>query len=168
MLGFAYSLLGDYDRAIVEARRAITLNPSNAAAYSNLGGALGRAGMPKEGISYMGKGLQLNPRDPQNHLFINELAFAHFNARQYEDAIKWAQRAIEEHSDHPIAYSTLALSLGYLGRETEARLALAECERLRPSFVQRLATQQLFKNRGDQAHFQKGFRKAGLERSKDS
>ena len=168
VLGFAYSLLEDHDRAIAEPRRAITLNPSNAIAYGNLGYALGLAGMPKEGISYLEKGLQLNPRDPQNHISINSLALVHFSARQYEEAIKCARRAIAEHSDHPDAYCILALCLGYLGRETEARLALAECERLRPGFAQRRAAQQPFKNPGDQAHFQEGFRKAGLERSEDS
>ncbi len=152
---------GPHELAVAEQRRAVELNPSNAIAYIRLGNALDFAGRPEEGIPSIERGLQLNPRDPRNHIYACVLAQAHFNARHYEKAEAWARKAIRQRSSHPNAHLLLAMSLGHLGRQAEARAALDECERLQSGFAKKHARWRSYKNATDQEHWKEGLHKAG-------
>ncbi len=162
LLAFAFRWSGQHDLAVAEAERAVELNPSNAMAQGTLGNVLDLAGRPEEGIPKIEQALQLNPRDIHNHFFMTILARAHLNARHYETAVEWARKAIQRRSDHARAHLVLAISLGHLGRQAEARAALDECKRLQPGYAEKWIHWQEYRNPADNEHLLDGLRKAGL------
>ena len=93
----------ELDRGIAEAKRAIELNPNNPHGHCILGHGLTLAGHPKEGVSYIERGVKLGPRDPRQGLWIWNLGKAHLTAGQYEDAVECLERSIQRHPDNPDA-----------------------------------------------------------------
>jgi TolB-like protein/Flp pilus assembly protein TadD len=134
VLSRAHTLTGQMQKAIAASELAIQINPSMALAYFSLGLMLSSAGRPDDGIAEIEKGIRLSPRDPLMWLAFSYLAFAHFAAQRYEEAIDWAQRSLQQRSDFPLPYAYLAASHAHLGRAEEARAALEEVTRQRPDF----------------------------------
>ncbi|MEE8214697.1 MAG: tetratricopeptide repeat protein, partial [Alphaproteobacteria bacterium] len=155
-----------HDLAVTEAEIAVELNPSNAFARFHLGNVQDLAGEPEKAIANMKLGLQLNPQDPRIHFLFSLLARAHLNARQYEQAVTWARKAIHRGPDHARAHTILAIGLAHLGQQMEARAALDECERIGPGFAERWASLRQYRRPADNEHLFDGLRRAGLpERS---
>ncbi len=111
------------------------LNPSDAEALHALGNMLDLIGDP-EGILRMEQAQQLNPQDPQQHMYLSFLARAYAAAGRHEEALASARKAIQRRPGYPHAYYVQAISLGHLGRYADARASLEDCERLHPGFVQ--------------------------------
>ena len=149
-----------YENVIAEGRRAVELNTNDAFARGILGTALDSVGEREEGIRELELSLQLNPKDPANHIFINTVARAHLAARRYEEACDWARKALERRSNFPHAHYILAAVLGHLGRFDEARRALDQCEEIQPGFVARRATWEPYRDLGDNEHILEGIRLA--------
>ena len=60
-LAFPYIYLREFDKAISEAEKAISLSPNSATAYWALGSALTISGRPQEAIPMLQKSLRLSP-----------------------------------------------------------------------------------------------------------
>jgi len=73
MLTFPYIYLREYDKAVSEAEKAISLSPNSATAYFSLGTALNYAGRPQEAIPMLQKSLRLSPI-PVNSWVLSVLA----------------------------------------------------------------------------------------------
>jgi predicted Zn-dependent protease len=82
----------------------------------------------------MGKAIRLSPRDPQMHLYVHQVAIAHFMAGRYADAAARDEECLRLRADQPHVYRILAASYGYLGRHAEALEALAAMRRVAPQF----------------------------------
>lgn len=160
MLCFPCRWSGQDDVAIAEAERAVQLNPSNALAHFHLGNILDLTGESETGIASMERGLQLNPKDPRIHFMMSALARAHLNARRYEEAASWARKSIHRRSDDPRAHAVLAIALAQKGQLEEARIALGECERIRPGFTEESILLREYRNPLDNEHIIDGLRKA--------
>ena len=166
MLCFACRWARKHDLAITEAEIAVELNPSNAFARFHLGNVQDLAGEPEKGIANMKLGLQLNPQDPRIHLLFSLMARANLNARQYQEAVTWARKAIHRGPDHARAHTILAIGLAHLGQQVEARAALDECERIRSGFAERWVSLRQYRSPADNEHLFDGLRRAGpTERS---
>ncbi len=163
MLSIAYMWPNKDEASIAEGERALELNPSNAMAYISLGNVLDLVGRHDEGIEKMERGLQLNPLDRQNHIYMTFLARAYMNARQYEQSVEWARKAIQRKSDYASAHFILAVTMSHLGREDEARAALEKCESLQPGFVDHRAAWRPYRTPTDNDHIHEGLRKLGLD-----
>jgi tetratricopeptide (TPR) repeat protein len=108
-LAFAYIVKeGKLDKAISACRLALQLRPSSALGHFLLGQNLARAGRPDEAIEELEKALRLSPKDPMTFLFMYSMAFAHFAASRYEDAVDWAQRSLERRAEWFPALGILA------------------------------------------------------------
>jgi adenylate cyclase len=159
-LGLGLRCAGRLDEAIAALQEAIEINPSHSFAYATLGGALGAAGLVEQGISMTEKGIRLNPRDPMlSFIMLQILASQHLKAHQYEEAIVWARKSIQQRPDNPIPYATLASSLGHLGRIDEGRSALEACERARSGYLDHMART----SSPDAEHVLEGLRKCGWQ-----
>lgn len=106
------------------------------------------------------KTLELNPRAPRNHISFTLLARANLNARLYESAVEWAQRALENLPGHATANYVMAASLGHLGRLEESRAALTACEQAQPGFVDKRRTWKPYSDPVNNEHILEGVRKA--------
>jgi tetratricopeptide (TPR) repeat protein len=112
-LGNACNWLGDTDRAIAEFRRALELNPNYSLAYGMLGTALAVAGRPDEIIAATEIAIRSNPRDPSNFFRYTALAAAYFMLGNYEAAIEWARKSVEQKRDWFRAHHWLIASLAH-------------------------------------------------------
>jgi len=159
ILAMAYNWNHDIDRGLIEAERAVELNPNNAGAHATLGYELVLIGRPLEAIPRIERAVCLSPRDPRQGIWMFIVGLAYLTARKYEDAALWSARATQRHRENPDAQIILASSLGHLGRIEEARIALDTYKRLLPNAQANLAWPH--KHEVDSEHFRDGLRNAG-------
>jgi tetratricopeptide (TPR) repeat protein len=134
VLGFAYRMTGEADKAIAAVKLAAELNPSLTNAHHELGISLALLGKPDEAIANFEKAMRLSPQDPFLWLFFSGMGLAHSVAERYEEAVGWSQRSIQRRSDWFLPYLVLASSYTGLGRTEEARDSIDELLRLNPDF----------------------------------
>jgi len=162
-LTFPYIYLREYDKAISEAEKAISLSPNSATAYWALGFALSLSGRPQEAIPMLQKSLRLSPI-PVHSQVLGILAGAYSTLGQYEEAIATYKKVLQIYGpDHLLAHIGLAITYALMDREKEARAEGAEVLRIDPKFswdrwIKGLPYSQSSKDRMADA-----LRKAGLK-----
>jgi len=77
----------------------------------------------------------LSPFDPYTFLCVYIIAFAHFAARRFEQAIEWADRALHDQPRLAAAMRVKVAALAYLGRLDEARAELSRLLALDPKLT---------------------------------
>ena len=163
VVGIAHALMGEHDQAINEMELAVELNPNLANGHVTIGHSLALIGRGDEAIGHLEKGLSLNPKDPRNHLFYSFMARAHLSVRNYEEAARWGQRAVNWNANSPMARKILTASLAHLGRVEEAHAQLDACEHIQPGYLASPQYWHPYKFPEDREHFLEGLRKAGWE-----
>ena len=112
------------DAALVEAARAIALQPNDPEAHIVMAWALIAAGKPGEGLNFVRAAMRLNPNSPSHYVFFN--AAAHYAKGELTKAAEILQRGIEK-NPHAAELSPLAASVhAQLGQRNEAREAIAQ------------------------------------------
>jgi len=155
---------GDYEGALAEAERALTMSPNLARGHANLGSALIFSGRPKEGVTAIETSIRLDPQDPLLPNRLNTLALGHYFAGEYEAAVEEAKRAIRSNPDYPLPHRWFAAALGQLGRTAEAKQALEKAIKVAPATFDMYVRQRVPWHRPeDYAHMLEGLRKAGWE-----
>jgi adenylate cyclase len=121
-LAMVLRMRGDYEGAIAEVERALTISPNLAGAHGVRGAILIFSGRPKDGLAALERSIRLDPR--QSAVRLNQIALGLYYLREYEAAIEAATRAVRSYPDRPHAYRCLAAALGQLGRTEEAKETL--------------------------------------------
>jgi len=161
-LSWALNFDGDYDGALAEARRALTISPNLASAHRALGTTLIFSGEPRQGLVALQTSIRLDPRDPLLPWHLNRVAIAHYFARDYEAAVDAARRVIRLYPDFPLIYRWLAAALGQAGRADEARDALNKAIAIGSgSFDMYVRARVPWHRAEDYEHMLEGLRKAG-------
>jgi adenylate cyclase len=112
------------DEAIVEAERALALNPSFLPTYNALSTANLSAGHPQKAVDYAESALRLSPRDPLAYAFLRDAGFGLFSLSRYEEAAKAFNESVAVNPELAISFAMLAASLTLAGRDEGAREAL--------------------------------------------
>jgi tetratricopeptide (TPR) repeat protein len=129
LLAFA----GEHDIAANAIDRALTLNPYCAHAWMAKGFVSSFRNEPGAAIEAFQRAMRLSPLDPLRYRFSAGLAFAYAVARRYEEALNWADRALQEQQRYTAAMRLrVALSV-QLSRFDEARFWLDRLLALQPS-----------------------------------
>jgi len=136
-LATAYGWADEHELAVAAVTRAAELNPYDAHIRLARGNRLDLAGRPDEGIREMTDAIGLNPHEPHLHIYLCFLARAYLTAHRIDDAVCTARKAVQRRPSYPHAHYILALCLAQSDQLAEARLALRECERLHPGFIER-------------------------------
>ena len=89
---FYYRALRDYAQAAVHYRRVLAINPSSADAYQNLGFLERRQGRWNEGLAFLQKAAQL---DPRRAIIVWEIGDTLRDLRRYDEALASFKRAAE-------------------------------------------------------------------------
>ena len=120
---------GDVRAAIAHASRAIELNANFALGHFYLGIGLSLDGRHKEALGAIATGWRLSPRDPRASTWLANKARALYHLSRYDEAI---ETALAARRIRPHAYGSLVLAASYaqLGRDEEARSALADIRAL--------------------------------------
>jgi len=119
---------GQWDDAVVEAGRAISLNPNDKDGFVAMCDLLIRLGRPAEAQIYLNEAIRLNP---QGEVPTWYLASIQFHQEQYEKAVEILLIGIEEYPDREWYYILLAASYGHLDNEAEGKAAIQKFNELR-------------------------------------
>jgi tetratricopeptide (TPR) repeat protein len=162
-LTFPYIYIREFDNAISEAEKAVSLSPNSAAAYWALGTALSLSGRPQEGIPMLQKSLRLSPI-PVHSQVLGVLASSYRMLDQYEEAIATFKKVLQIYGhDHLLAHLGLASTQALMDREQEARAEGAEVLRIDPKFSLERYIKGLPFDQSQKDRIADSLRKAGLK-----
>jgi adenylate cyclase len=158
------------EEAIVEAERALALNPSNVDAYSALGVANLFLCRPDRSVEAIDEAIRLSPRDPFLGSWYEIKAEAYFIMRQDANTIEMIQRSATLQSLDPYARLMLASASALSGQQAEAGEAIkayladghAKSRTISQFQKQQLAMANNPKWVAYNERFAEGLRKAGL------
>jgi adenylate cyclase len=107
--------------------------------------------------------MRLNPNDPQRSSTYCALAFAHFIADRYGEALKFAERAWREQPEIAFPRCIAAASAALAGQMETAQKAMVVLRQLDPNLrLSNLRNLQSFHRAEAHAKWEKGMRLAGL------
>jgi adenylate cyclase len=162
VLGYLYAMIGQYDKAIAEAERSVSLNPNDASNLTRMSFTLINTGRAEEAISVLKTVRRLNPTPPQAYYV--QLSTAYRLTGQYKEAIETAKEALKHVPNNHLAYLQLVAAYNMAGQEQEARAAAAEVMKINPKFsLERYGKTLYFKNKADTEKTLEALRKAGLK-----
>jgi adenylate cyclase len=162
-LAFPYMFLKQFDKAISEAEKGISLAPNYAVGYFALGSALLMAGRPQEAIPVLQRCLRLSPV-PVHSRVLGILAASYRAVGQYEEAIATYKKELQfAGPDQLLAHLGLAFTYVVMGRENEARSEGAEVMRIDPEFSLERYIKSLPIDQSKKDLMASALRKAGLK-----
>jgi adenylate cyclase len=147
-----------YDQAIADAERNVTLNPNAADAYMRLGYALIVADRPMQGISATVKAMRLDPASADT--YEDELGVAYLVMLRFQEAITHLNKFVVHYPANFLGHIWLAIAYTEVGRNKEAREEAAKVMRVGPHFRLPRAEQGVFKNVRLNKRFGADFNKA--------
>jgi adenylate cyclase len=153
-------MVGDIETALEMADRAVALNPNSFDEWYARGLVCRAAGLPQEAVQSFERAIRMNPIGPLLHRTFFGMGIALIELRRFDEAIVAGKKAQREQSSFWPAYCCLASAFAHLGREAEAREAVARLLEFDPAF-----TISAFIARGGQSNAKlliEGLRKAGL------
>ena len=153
-------MVGDCEREIEMANRAVALNPNSFLAWSSRGHVFRIARLPEEAIRSFERAIRTSPVDPRLHLMFVGMGMAFIELRRFDEAIVAGKKAQRQNPSFPPASFCLASAFAHLGRDGEAREAAARLLETDPAF-----TISARMGRRRQSHLKlliEGLRKAGL------
>jgi TolB-like protein/Flp pilus assembly protein TadD len=160
-----YLIQRQYDKAIAEGEKAITLGPNNALAHALQSQTMRFAGRFEEAVVLAEKAMRLSPYYPAWYLVM--LGTAYSMVGRFDEALVVYMKLLErsKKGEHNLYSANLHLAAVYvnLGREEEARAHAAEVLRINPNFSLALIDKVTFFQ--DPAHLKRlkdTLRKAGL------
>jgi adenylate cyclase len=122
----------DFEGAITEAKRAVSLDSNNPGSHYAMGLALIAAGRHREGADSMKEAMRLDPF--YQDTFGYGLGMAYFFVLQFEKAATLFERAHKSSPENEYPLWLLTAAYGHLGREQEAKAALAKLRELNPRY----------------------------------
>jgi adenylate cyclase len=135
VLGAVHTFLRNYGTARVLLERAVTLDPNAAWAWSRLGWLECYSDQAQKGIENFERALRLSPIDPMNFNNYVGIGSAHEMAQEYDQAIAFYRRALQERPNARWIYRNVASSLSGAGRLEEAKQAYDEMMRNYPDLT---------------------------------
>jgi adenylate cyclase len=160
-LSIVYLQKREYDKAIAEGERAVSLDPGSPWTAFMYAKALAYAGRPEEAIPLLEKAIRLNPLGPSP--FYNDLALSFRMTGRLEEAAALYKKSLERAPNDFWIHAALAGVYIMMGRDEEARAAAAEVLRINPKFsLEWYAKRSLIKNRSEVDKTADALRKAGL------
>jgi adenylate cyclase len=128
LLAQIYLWKKQHDRAIAEAERAIGVAPNNADGYETLAEVLGWAGRPQESLKAIQHAMRLNPHYPFFYLWT--LGHAYYLAKRPAEAVDALTRLLAQNPNFVAAHAYLGVLYTEMGRDTEARAAWEQANRI--------------------------------------
>jgi tetratricopeptide (TPR) repeat protein len=157
------TVVGDLDSAAAFTDRAIELNPNLAWGWLFSGLVRVWLGEAEAALERIQRAMRLSPHDPHIGTMRGGVAWAHFVAGRYDEALSFAQAGMREQPNLMFTYCVAAASAALGGRLEVARQAMAQIRRRAPSL--RMSNLRAFfptRRPEDFARWEEGLRLAGL------
>ena len=164
MASFVLTLVGhDYAGGRQAAERALALNPNSPTVCWMAGWVILLGGDPQGAVPIFERSLRLSPSDPQVNYLLNGLGMSHLIMQHPEEAYECGSKAVALDPDIDVVYYVLIPACGYLGRNEEAKRAIAKLQSLAPGItVASFRERMPMRNEAHMAVLLDGLRKAGL------
>jgi TolB-like protein/class 3 adenylate cyclase/rhodanese-related sulfurtransferase/Flp pilus assembly protein TadD len=154
-----------WDEAMMQAERAIAMDPNDPSGYEAMGTLLVNLGRAAEGLDFIKKAMRLDPQSD----YLYRLGEAQFHLERYDEAAATMLRATKLNPDDGWNYFLLAATYGHLGHEQEAKSAIIRfnktyhdpTDKQRPLTLADLDT-WIFKEPANRDRLKEGLRKAGV------
>jgi TolB-like protein/Flp pilus assembly protein TadD len=141
------SLLGRYDLAIAEMKKAENLDPLSLIINADLAEMLGLAHSYDESIRQSRKTIEMDSNFALAH---NQLAQAYFGKHNYDDAVAELQEAVKLSGGSPQCVANLARAYAVSGRREEAEKLLSDLkERSRTGYSAASEIAMIYASLGD-------------------
>lgn len=150
----------DRDEFLVQAERAVGLNPNDPFTLATQGYQIAWSGSWERGIALVRKAIALIP-EPEGWMYI-PLSTDYYRRGKYEAALK---EALKVNLPFFWTYVHLAMNYAQFGREAEAKAAAAKLLELYPEFETHARTElkKWWWEESMREHMIEGLRKAGLD-----
>jgi len=153
-------LVGDHETGIDLVERAVASNPNDARAWRQRGWVYKFAGHFEEAIRSFERSIRLDPLFPMLHNSLTGIGQSLIELRRFDEAVAVSKKALRHSSSDSSTHRALVAALAHLGRNTEAREAVARLLEVDPGF-----TISAWLTRAGQPYGKlliEGLRKAGL------
>jgi TolB-like protein/tetratricopeptide (TPR) repeat protein len=131
-LGYIYLYQQQYEQALAEMERGVTLGPTEALSYAALAEVLSDMGRTDDALEAATQALRLKSQLADIHL--GSVGTAYAVAGRYEEARVPLQRFLNRYPNRLDIHLMLAAVYSEVGKEAEARAEAAEVLRLNPRF----------------------------------
>ncbi len=162
VLGAVQTFVHNVGTARVLLERAVAIDPNGAWAWSRLAWIDVYSDRPAEAIEKFERALRLSPLDPMNFNNYVGIGGAHENAEDYDQAVAFYRRGLEERPHALWLYRHLACALCGAGRMDEARQAYAQMLRAYPDLTVAKFRQAMAFQPGTLERMVENLRKLGL------
>ena len=143
--------------------RCLALNPNIAWAWLFGGWVKAWSGDPEEAITRVNRAIALSPNDPYLSSMRRAIAFAHFVARRYAEAIEFADMNASAPQNAFIALATVAACCAFTGQMERAHETMMTLRTMEPNLrCSNLRRRFPMTRDEDIQHFANGLRLAGL------
>jgi len=162
--GLALALVvGDVDDGAALIDRSLALNPNLAWAWNFSAYARILLGQPDVAIEHTTRAMRLSPQDPQIYAMQFATAAAHFFAGRPNEALLWAEKAMQQQPNFFVATCFAAASAGLAGARGSAEKAMSRLRQLNPALrISNLKDMQPFRRPEHLTKLGEGLRIAGL------
>jgi adenylate cyclase len=159
--GLVYRERGEYIKALADAEKAVSLDPSYANGHVLQATLLYYAGRPQEGLEKIKMAIRLNPHHPFNYPF--HLGQAYFVLGRYAEAINAFHDGLRSNPSSERLRIWLAATYAQSGQLEEARWQIDQVKLVNPALsLERQKQAFPFKDPADLDRFLNGLRTAGL------
>lgn len=153
----------DYDRGMRTTERALELNPNNIKVLLCAGISYVHCGPVEQAIALSRRALTISPGDRDGYFSMTTIAHANMVLGNYEEALRWAERAQALNPHNNPTHWMLIASNAQLDRMVEARRRLAEFHAMVPEVtIASIVAGQPRKDPSRLAAIIEGLRKAGM------
>jgi TolB-like protein/class 3 adenylate cyclase len=162
--GFAIAnLLGELDKGLELIDRGLALNPNAALCLAQSGYVRVWLGEPDLAILHLQRAMHNSPVDTLTFSMQNGVAFAHYLAGRDDEALAWAEKALQRNPIVIPAIRIAAASAAMLGRSFDATKYLSLLRQLDPGLrVSNLGDRVPLRRPQDRERLGEGLRRAGL------
>jgi adenylate cyclase len=153
---------GDFDRAVTDAKKAVSLDPNDPESHQAMGIALMGSGMHSEAVNSFKLAMRLDPF--QEATFGYLLGMAYFHMSQFKKTVNLCEKSLKNNPENPAPLWYLAAAQAHIGNKQGAAAALAKLRELESySRLNYLPYIFKFKNSEDFNLLADGLRKAGMK-----
>jgi TolB-like protein len=156
-------VVGDIVDGAAMIDRALQLNPNLAWAWLSSGLARVSLGGPEAAVERAARAIRLSPQDPQMFAMEIAIAVAHLFSGRPDQALSWAEKAVQERPNFFVGTCIAAASAALAGKLAEAEKALVRLRQLNPALrISNLKEMQPFRRPEHLNKLAEGLRIAGL------
>jgi class 3 adenylate cyclase/TolB-like protein len=124
-----------WEAGIAEAETAISIDQNLAPAHTISGYWRVFLGRAAEGLAGVETAIRLGPHSPGRPIWEFQLCHLHSHLAQWEKAIEHCRLAIQGAPNFWYSYADVAAGSAWLGRDAEAKAAVADLLRLKPGYT---------------------------------